>query len=165
MVESEWVNELTTNEDIEDDIYDILYMTLKLLGEPNTPSLEDKESFWKFCTEILNKHEEDIIDFLYSFEKKVDLTTPRKIELEKIVQSNPQIINPSTYEGVDGLCGVISFILKEVSEYLGIISLESAKKTTLKEKILGYNSEKITYFTELRDKLTEVANKHNIPTA
>jgi hypothetical protein len=99
------------------------------------------------------------VNFLLELEKHAEMDIKQKIKLQKFIEEKPEIINPSNFDGVDGLCGVISFLLKEISEYLGIIPSDNVKKVSLKEKIFLYNQEKIEHYSGQLSKLTDVTKR------
>jgi len=171
MVNPSWVSELLAKEDSDDKVYNILKMLFILLGYDNIPSAKDQ--FWGFITSKLKEREDTLSisfvnlincpeEFLLDLEKYVDMKTDRKIKLQKFLEGKTEIINPTNFDGVDGLCGVIAFLMKEISEYLGIVPLESAKKTSIKEKIYLFNSEKIEFFNQQENQLINFSKKHNI---
>lgn len=95
-------------------------------------------------------------------EKNLDLSTERKVRIQEFLRDKTAILNPSSFDGVDALCGVISFLMKEACEYLGVIPVELAKKAAAKEKIYLLNQEKIDYYMQRKNKLSEIADKHGI---
>ena len=96
-------------------------------------------------------------------EQKLNVDTGAKIQLQEYLKDKANILTANTFDGVDGLCGVISFVMKEACEYLGIVPVENAKKTSVKEKIYLFNLEKIEFYNQRQNKVIEVAHKHNIP--
>jgi len=95
-------------------------------------------------------------------EKRLEIDTATKVKIQEYVKDKSAILNPNTFDGVDGLCGVISFLMKEISEYLGVTPLENAKKISAKEKIYLLNNEKIEFYNQRENKIIEIAHKHGV---
>ena len=98
-----------------------------------------------------------------SIEKHLDIPVERKIRIQEFLKDKGAILNPTSFDALDGLCGVISFLMKEASEYLGVQPAENVKKASAKEKVYLLNEEKFNYYNERQNRLIEVAHKNNVP--
>ena len=93
---------------------------------------------------------------------KVPLAT--KIKMEKSAKQDPSVLVPSTFDSLDALSGVISFMMKEITEYMGLVPQESKKGKGNADKVLKYSKEKADYFNKKQDNLIAISKKYNIST-
>jgi cob(I)alamin adenosyltransferase len=54
-------------------------------------------------------------------------------------------LDVAKFENIDGLCGAIATLLKEITEHLGVLPTKLATKAHQKEKIYLFNTEKLKY--------------------
>jgi hypothetical protein len=102
---------------------------------------------------------------LLGIKEQLNLDMKTKIKLQKYLgdKGKGEVLNPVIYEDSDKFCGVVSFLLKEVCEYLGVIPLEMTKKASAKERIYLFNIEKIRYYENRLEKFNEIVKQHNLP--
>lgn len=86
---------------------------------------------------------------------KVPLKTWMKIE--KIVKEDPTVLDAATFDDIDALAGVFSFIMREVVEYRGVLQ---GKNNT--NKALKYNNQKLEHLNQKQNKLINILSKYNI---
>jgi len=84
--------------------------------------------------------------------------------MEKVAKEDPSILNPSTFDSLDALSGVVSFMMKEVAEFMGLVTQESKKGQSNADRVLAYSKEKNDYFNQQQDKLIAISKKYNIST-
>ena len=92
---------------------------------------------------------------MLSIQKYLNLSTQRKNEIYKFLKDKTSILDSKTFDGVDTLCGVISFVLKEACDYLGVLPLEIVKSSLGKERVYLFNNEMIEHYQGKLQKLYE----------
>ena len=100
---------------------------------------------------------------LLGIKEHLNLDMRTRNKLQKYLADKGEVLNPGAYEGSDRFCEVISFLLKEVCEYLGVIPLEMTKKTSAKERIYLFNLEKIKHYEHRLEELNEIVKQQNLP--
>jgi len=166
MVEKSWVEELREKTDVDEKISRILSLFLIFKQEKDIPNFKKHPTeFWNYCKQCLAKHEDDIIPLLNAMEGEVEkVPLPAKIKMEKLAKQDLSVLNASTFDSLDALSGVLSFMLKEVTEYMGLVQQETKKGKNNNDKILKYGEEKADYFNKKQDKLIAISKKYNIST-
>lgn len=92
----------------------------------------------------------------------MELDTKLKIKMQKLLKQHKDILNPRSFDGIDGFCGVLSFLLKEVCEYLGLLPIDMVKKLNSKERLYLFNLQKIEYYESQIQKISEVAGQRQL---
>lgn len=86
-----------------------------------------------------------------------------KIKMEKRAKEDLSVLNPATFDTIDALAGVFSFVMKEVCEHMGIVQNEGKKGKSNNDKVLGFTEKKIEFFNGKQDKFLNISKKYNIP--
>lgn len=86
-----------------------------------------------------------------------------QISLEKDSKSASEVLEASTYDEIDALIGCLSFALKEICLFYGIqISEPKGTNEGNLNKVVKFNESKIDYYSNQRDKITELAKTYSI---
>lgn len=85
-----------------------------------------------------------------------------KLKMEKIAKEDLTVLNPTTYDTIDALSGVMSFMMKELTEHMGLVQAETKKGKGNSSKVLKYNKEKVAYFEQRKHKLHDLLKKYKI---
>ena len=81
----------------------------------------------------------------------IDIKLKKKIH--KILANNEEVLDPTCFDDIDEFCSTLSFIIKDICEYLGILPVRMVKKVAAKEKVFLFNEKKIRYYQDLISKL------------
>ncbi len=121
-----------------------LYFTL--IGRYDICNFKKYEEFWKECCEYFiresentGKFYENSGDIINNSLKTIDLSDANIYKLSRILQNKEKFISPNYYSKSCATSGLIIFILKDILEYLGLIS----DKRTIPSQLLKLN--KILY--------------------
>jgi len=175
MVEEGWLKELLEKPEWDEKICQILVLFFNIQGIVDVPDFNDRDALKTYTSEklkskeanlgikFLNSRDNFVVEYLLGVGKDLDIDISLKIKIQEFLRDKASLLVPTTFDGVDGLCGVISFLMKEVCEYLGVLPMEIVKKTSVKEKIYLLNLEKVEFYNQRQNKVIEVAHKHNIP--
>ena len=77
--------------------------------------------------------------------------------MEKIINNNLFIVNPQTYDSIDALSGVISFLISDFADFYGLIKPNNGIKINNERRFI-FNKQKYEYYEE---KLNEINLKLN----
>ena len=100
-------------------IYRILCQIFKL---DNLIDIKDDNIFWnKFCVWFLNEGNKGLGNFLFEKSKEFNLDEDNIAKIEKLAKKYKKIITPSYFSKICMTTGLITFYLKDVLEYIGVI--------------------------------------------
>mgnify|MGYP003577198326 CR=1 FL=1 len=88
--------------------------------------------------------------------KHINLKTKQKVQIEKFLQDKLLIFSSTSFEKSDQFCWAVSQLLKDVCEHLGVVTIESTKDISTKEKLFLYNQEKILFYKQKIEKLKKL---------
>jgi len=110
-----------------------------LIGRNDICNFKKYEEFWKECCEYFIRENENTGDIINNSLKTIDLSDTNIYKLSRILQNKEKFISPNYYSKSCATSGLIIFILKDILEYLGLIS----DKRTIPSQLLKLN--KIIY--------------------
>jgi len=163
--EPEWVTDLFDKTTPTPDILLILELFLTLLEDNEIPSSESQEEFWNYSSEYFKSRLSNTIDLLLSVEQKTDISIEKTLKIKKLIKGRSTVLNPNTFDNINPFCMVISILLKEICEYLGILNTDPSKKgSNNNDKIYQFNHERIDLNNQRQNKLLELTKKFNLST-
>jgi hypothetical protein len=82
-------------------------------------------------------------------------STAEKIQMETLIQKCPFILKPTTYDGFDAFCGMLTFLFKNFSEQYGLVKNEQDSND---QSQYQYIEEKVKFFEKQQDILLMIKN-------
>ena len=77
------------------------------------------------------------------------------------MKGKAKVFNPNVFDNVP-FCMVVSILMKEICEHLGILSTDSPKKPNNNDKIYIFNQERVDVYNQRQNELLELIKKFNL---
>eukprot|EP01017_Pseudomicrothorax_dubius_P026512 TRINITY_DN2965_c0_g1_i1.p1 TRINITY_DN2965_c0_g1~~TRINITY_DN2965_c0_g1_i1.p1 ORF type:complete len:692 (-),score=276.36 TRINITY_DN2965_c0_g1_i1:334-2409(-) len=154
VIEPVFLDELIGKELPDPSVIDHVQIFMIIMGYHVSEG--SNEAVWAECKKNLEElKNKDILSNLKTImQDKTNILIPDLVRIENIVKRNPNVLKVTVYETLDAFCGFISFGVKELCEYFGIVNAKDFDPEANNQyRIYIYNERKASHFRDILHKV------------
>ena len=139
-------------------IYRIFFLFLK---DNDLNKIKDDNLFWQKASDYILSHNNGKTgDFLKESVENLDFDAKNIYEAKKLKIANEERIKPAYFSSICGTTGLITYLIKDILEYCGVIISTKKNVPSLCLKYLEYIEETQNKLKNYIDNINNWTNKH-----
>ena len=163
MLNNEHYEKIFLNKELSSPLNEIIFIYkifFQFLKDNNLKKIKDDKLFWQKASDYILTHNNGKTgDFLKESCENLDFDVKNIYEAKKLKIANEERIKPAYFTSICGTTGLVTYLIKDILEYCGVIISTKKNVPIICLKYLEYIEETQNKLKNYIDKINEWTNK------
>ena len=163
MLNNEHYEKIFLNKELSPPLNEIIFIYkiyFQFLKDNDLKKIKDDNLFWQKASDYILTHNKGKTgDFLKESAENLDFDVKNIYEAKKLKVANEERIKPAYFSSICGTTGLVTYLIKDILEYCGIIISTKKNVPIICLKYLEYVEETQNKLKNYIDKINEWTNK------